>query len=410
MFALVDCNNFYASCEEVFNPKLRNKPIVVLSNNDGCVIARSKTAKQLNIKMGDPIFKYKNLIQQKKLYIFSSNFSLYGDMSNRVFETLKTFGFEMEIYSIDEAFLLLDKIADFNKLAIDIAKTVKKWTGIPVSVGIGRTKTLAKIANETAKKNSLYALVLNEEKKIDLLLSKMQVDEIWQIGAKLAKKLNNENIFTALDLKNANETYLHKKLSVNVAKTILELRGKSVLTTQNTLRKSILFSRSFKKAIAKKDLLEKKLSSFTAKAAEKLRKQNMHAGYICVFICTNKFLEKVYFNSSNIALLEPTSYTPDLIKYAKQAFNQIYQKQYEYKKMGVLFFNLIDNSSYQKDLFALCNDEKKEKAMKILDTINKKFEKEKIYFAAQEKNVLSLPSLNKSSRYTTSFEELLKIF
>lgn len=407
MFALIDCNNFYASCERVFNPKLKNKALVVLSNNDGCVIARSNEAKALNIKMGDPIFLYKKLIKEEKIEVFSSNFPLYGDMSNRVMQTLKTFGLEIEIYSIDEAFLKLNKNADFYSLGREIKEKVYRWTGLPVSIGIGPTKTLAKLASCAAKKKKGVFIL----ESIDRDLENISIEDIWQIGPSSASKLKSLNILNAKDLKNAPDELIKKHLKTPGYRTVLELRGVSCSFLQEeNERKSILVSRSFTKPLSSFEELYEALSSFVALGSEKLRKEKKLTIYLTVFIKTNRFSKDFYENSYTITLPEGSNYTPILLKAAKNALLQIYVKNLLYKRAGIYFSNLISKANFQPDLFSEGNSEKREKAMKTLDEINRHYAKKTLFFASEgiEKNWTQAQT-KRSPKYTTSWEDLLKV-
>lgn len=412
MFALIDCNNFYASCERVFNPKLKNKPVVVLSNNDGCVIARSKEAKLLNIQMGAPIFEYKQLVQNGVLQVFSSNFSLYGDMSMRVMKTLETFLFPMEIYSIDEAFLDINKEVDMFLLARNIKEKIYKWTGISVSVGIAKTKTLAKLANEIAKKqNDIF--ILEEKKYIEDILKKTPIEDIWGIGNKLKIKLYKIGVYTAYDLIKTDDLLIKKYLSVNVMKTALELKEIKCFKCEDIphSKKSICTSRSFANKIDNLKGLQEAVSSFVAIAAEKLREEKMHTNFITVFIATSYHSkDPFYCNSCQITLPTPTSYTPDLITYAKNGLDKIFKDGFFYKKAGVILSDFSDETNAQQDLFSKLNNENKRFLMKIMDDINYKANKKAIFFASEgiDKRYKSSSNM-RSLKYTTSFNELLKV-
>ncbi len=413
MYALIDCNNFFASCEELFNPKLKNKPLVVLSNNDGCIISRSKTAKKMNIKMGDPIFLYKDLIEAKKLLVQSSNFTLYGDMSNRVMQTLKSFSLPMEIYSIDEAFLYIDdNYPGLEELASELKEKTTKWTGIPVSVGIATTKTLAKLANETAKKEK-GTIVLKSKEEIDLLLKKTDVADIWGIGRNLTKRLNRLSIYSAYQLKQSPEALIKKHLSVNVLKTLLELNGTSCfecLESPNPT-KSIIRSRSFSSKVTSLKEIEEAISLFASLAAEKLREDKLTANMLSVFLNTSYHSQDPFYaNTAHFTFPLATSYTPEIIKYAKMAIKKIYKEGYLYKKAGVVLSNLTSSDHLQEDLFEKKDLEKQKKIMKAFDKINLKANKKALFFASEgiDQNWKSLSKL-RSQRYTTSFDELKKV-
>ncbi|HSX12713.1 MAG TPA: Y-family DNA polymerase, partial [Rhabdochlamydiaceae bacterium] len=338
-FFLIDCNAFFVSCEKLFNPGLSQKPVVVLSNNDGCVVARSKEAKALGIPMGAPAFKYQSLFKEKEVQVFSSNFSLYSDISYRVMRVLSQFTCDMEEYSVDEAFLLLDCPHPREKAA-EIKQRVLQWTGIPVSIGIGKTKTLAKVANDLAKKeekaNGIF--FLDTPESIDAALKWLPVSEIWGIGRRLEDSLHAYGIHTALAFKNAADSWLKKLFSVTVYKTALELRGIHCLSldTVAPAKQSITCSRSFAKPVYTLDSLNEALATFTASAAEKMRAEESYASFLSVFLTTSPFIPNAYGNSAHLSLPEPTSYTPLLISYAKEALKTIYKEDYGYKKVGVI--------------------------------------------------------------------------
>lgn len=403
MLALIDCNNFYVSCERVFNPKLKGKAVVILSNNDGCVISRSNEAKPL-VKMGDPIFLHKKLILEKKLLVYSSNFSLYGDMSNRVMQTIAEFGFDHEIYSIDEAFLKLDCKDLF--IAWQIKERIKKNTGIPVSIGIGPTKTLAKIASDFAKKER--GVLILDDSNIDDHLQKTPIEDIWGIGCAYAKILKKININNAKEFKDAKIELIKAHLKTNGVKIYLELNGTVSLTMNGEQKKkSILSSRSFKNGIGSFDLLEKALCNFTAIASEKLRAQKSLASYITVFICTNRFNENFYTNQYTIGM-DPTDYTPDLLSKARLGLKKIFKKDFCYKRAGIMLTNLLDKKNYQLDLFSKDSIDKKDRAMQVLDEINDRFSNALI-FASQGHEKFLGKQTQKTPRYTTCWQEILQI-
>jgi DNA polymerase V len=411
MFALIDCNNFYASCEKIFNPKLKNKAVAVLSNNDGCIIARSKEAKKLNIEMGSPIFKYKDLVQNNILHIFSSNFVLYGDMSKRVMQTLKSFLIPMEIYSIDEAFLDLTTLnlnyTELLNLAAQIKNRIYKWTNIEVSVGIGKTKTLAKLANKQAKSKGIFILCGNN---IEHILKKTDLDDIWGINKNLKKRLYKIGIYSAFDLKNANPILLKKSLSINVVKISFELNEKKCLDINENFRnkKSICSSRSFAEKIENFNDLKKSLCSFAAIATKKLREQRQKANFLSVFITTSFHSDDPFYsNSYQLSLPFATSYTPDILKYATCALKKIYKKNYLYKKTGIILSSFTCENALQTDFFRPLPNFKKDALMKTLDSINKK-KKNSIFFAS-EKIDQKYKSSSKmlSFKFTTSLDELL---
>ena len=417
MFLLVDCNNFYASCEMVFQPKLKGKAVVVLSNNDGCVIARSKEAKEMNIGMGEPIFHYKSLVEKKELITFSSNFALYGDMSQRVQQILFTFDLPIEIYSIDEAFLSVEGFSNsqLEKLAFVIRQRIKKWCGIVVSIGISKTKTLAKVANKMAKKLSTGICLLGNEIEIKKALENTKIDDVWGIGYRYGKKLKKLGIFTAKKLIEQKDEFIKTKLTVTGLRTTFELRGKSCINWEDIPppQRSILCSRSFPHKLTSFNELKEAISYFVSSGANKLRKQKMTAGYLSVFIATSPFDKKrpFYGNSSHINLSPPCSFTGDLIKNAHIALKEIYRAHLEYKKAGILLSNFSDENTLQQDLFSPSISCKKKKSLSsAVDKINRKQKKQSVFFAAEGINPKwkNTPA-KKSYKYTTSWDELLKI-
>lgn len=415
MFLLIDCNNFYASCEVVFNPNLNNVPLVILSNNDGCVIARSKLAKKMNIKMGSPIFQYKDLINCKKLIALSSNFTLYGDMSSRVMDIIESFSYPMEIYSIDEAFIEIDD-NDPNKLknlGNKIYKKIYKWTGLPVTIGIAKTKTLAKLATTIAKNNDKKVCFLNDSNEINKILENIETNEIWGIGRNLYKKLKKINIFSAKNLIEKDEFFIKKHLNSLGMKTVLELKGISCIPLEHMHepQQSILCSRSFHMPITQYEDLLEAISSFMSKAAVKLRENALKASFISVFIRTSYFKNEYYSNSSHINIPYPTSYTPKLLSIAKDLLKKIYKEGVSYKKAGILLGDFYNHNNVQNDFFEDNKNEiYKDKAMQVVDKINKKYKKNKIYFASENiNNNWKKTASNRSKKYTTSWNDLLLV-
>ncbi len=419
IFALVDCNSFYVSCERVFNPSLRNKPVVVLSNNDGCAVSISREAKKLGIKVGTPIFQVKNLIKKHNVKILSSNYTLYAEMSSRVMSTLSKFSPNVEVYSIDESFLLLNGIneEELDNHARKIRQTVYKYTGIPVSIGIANTKTLAKIANRIAKKYKELNGVLNIYKSdnIDKYLKFINVEDVWGIGRKYSKKLKYYGIDTAYELKNLSSDWAYKKLGGITGKRIIfELRGISCINLDeiNQPNKEILSSRSFGKPVKTLKELEEAISMYATIAAEKLRKQSSIAKRVSVFISTNKFKdnEPQYGNFATTILPIPSSYTPEIIKYALILIRRIYKDGYSYKKAGILLSELIPEKNHQLSLFDNPNKSINYKFMKAVDRINEKYGTNSIFPASiginknwhMRRNLISF-------RYTTRWSEILKV-
>jgi len=415
MIALVDCNNFYVSCERVFQPNLWKQPIVVLSNNDGCVVARSPEVKSLGIKMGVPIFKIRHLIHAHNIKVFSSNYSLYGDLSNRVMSTLSCFSPEVEIYSIDEAFLnLSDFVArDLINYAEQIKSTVAQWTGIPVSIGIGPSKVLAKVATEIAKKSELGVYQIETTEQADEILKQMPVRDVWGIGSRLGKWLNSEGIVTALQLKRANEGLIQKKMGIVGKRLLLELHGFSCLPLElvPTDKYETCVSRSFAQPVTTLREIKEAINLYLAKAAEKLRRQKQSCRILIVFIRTSIYAEKPISLSLAVNLSMASNFTPELLKYANLALEQIFKAGYEYKKAGVIMSGLQPESIRQGNLFEKERDwQFQEKLIQMVDTINQKYGAESITFGlAGKKHAWRVRADNLSSRFTTRWDELLEV-
>ena len=414
VFALVDCNNFYASCERVFNPLLERKPVVVLSNNDGCIIARSNEAKKLGVPMGAPFYTWRALCDKKILYACSSNYALYGDMSRRVMTVLEYFSPEMEVYSIDEAFLRLESFhsQDIVKHATQIRKTVKQWVGMPVSIGIGPTKTLAKIANHIAKKKTREGVFdLRDPLVRERVLPYFPVQDIWGIGSNLTKKLHDLGIKTATDLRDSDLKRMHAAFSVTLARIIRELRGESCLPLEEVqAKKQIVSSRSFGKLLENLEDIEEGLSHFTAIACEKLRRQSSVAKGLYIFLHTNFFNKKEvgYGNGVTLHFPEPTNDTRYIIAMAKKGLGQIFRQGYRYQKAGAILLDLSQQSVKQFDLFT--NHNKNEFLMQTLDSVNKKMGKQTVFIGAEgtDRNWQAQCVL-RSPRYTTHWDELAKV-
>jgi DNA polymerase V len=417
VFALVDCNCFYVSCERVFHPAFKNKPVVVLSNNDGCAISRSQEAKDVGIAMGAPIFKCEQLVKQYDVKVFSANFVLYGDMSGRVMATLASFTPNLEIYSIDEAFLSLEGFENYGYLSYGrkIRSTVKERTGIPVSVGIAPTKTLAKVANHIAKDNPRMGGVFYfiDEKDIDQWLEKTLVREIWGIGHEKASFLSRHGITNALQLKKAPDEWIKKHLTIVTLRTVQELRGIPSISFDEIQpnKKAIVTSRTFGYEVSGLGEMEEAVSAYVSKAAEKLRHQNLVAGYCQVFIETNPFKGRYYRNSASIDVTPPTAYTPQLIEIAKRLLAKVYKEGYHYKSCGVMLTNFSDENLVQQDLFKpVYNESPNQRLMKVMDGYNRSANNGQLFFAAEG---LGKPwfmkQSRKSKRYTTRWDELLEI-
>lgn len=409
MLALIDCNNFYVSCERVFNPKLRGKPVVALSNNDGCVIARSNEAKALGIPMGAPAFKFKSLFQKQEVTVLSSNYELYGDMSERVVAALRTWEFPLEIYSIDEVFIKLPHISPLAlyRICKKIRAQVYKWTGIPVSIGIAPTKTLAKIANKQAKKTTGVTAITEK------LLDTFPTGDIWGIGSASKRKLNSYGIDTARKLLNADPIWIKKCLSVEGMRTVLELRGAPCYQCNEhpQKRKSIVSSRSFPHEIASYSELRSAVCTFAAKAAKRLRGDKLTAQFISVFITTNPFSkEPIYSNSYAMRLPLSTSYTPDILSAAATALEKIYKENLLYKKAGVTLYDLHSERAFQPDLYTQIDRSKQKKQIAAFDAVQNRYGKSFLHFASEGAKALPLDGRSlRTPRYTTCWEELLSI-
>lgn len=421
MYALIDCNCFFASCEKVFNPKLKNKPVVVLSNNDGCIVTRTREVKALGVPMGAPYFKWKRLLEYHNVHVFSSNFELYGDMSDRVMATLSQFAPDIEYYSIDEAFLSLKGFEkrDLDAYGRKMKKIIYQWTGIPVSVGIGATKTLAKVATEYAKSNHQTGGVCDLSSKTkdetDHILKDFPVEEIWGIGRQSAKLLKKFSIHNAYDFSRAPESWIKRKMSITGLRTARELRGIASLSLEENLRnkKSILSSRSFGKRITTKKELSEAVSTHVARTAEKLRKQKSVASSITVFIKTGKHNknETYYSNAKTIAFEEPTAHTGEMILVALNALDQIFKKGHRYKKAGVYLGGISKQKTMQRPLFEenFYGSEKRN-LMDAIDKINLIHGRNSIMFAAEgAKKPWRMKRDHTSGRYTSKWEDLLRV-
>lgn len=415
--ALIDVNNFYASCERVFNPKLEGKPVVVLSNNDGCAIARSAKAKELGIKMGEPWFKLRESAKQYGIIAVSSNYALYADMSDRVMSIIGQYAPSQEVYSIDESFLDLTGIPqDHVQLATKMRAQIKQWTGLPVCVGIGQSKTLAKLANHIAKKRPEYNGVCNlnnlHENALNELMSSIDVSEVWGIGRRLSVRLKALNISTVLDLKCANPDYLRQQFNVVVEKTNRELNGVTCLELEEIApnKKEIMSSRSFGHKVRDLQSLQEAVTLYVSTSAEKLRKQQSFAGAIRVFICTSPHGDGAkYANSMTIALPAPTDDTVQLTATALWILKKIYKRGYEYQKAGVMLTDICSKTEQQTDLFGYQPTSKNtDKLMSTLDAINAKMGKSTLRLASQGFNApWKMRQDNKSPNYTTSWDSLI---
>ena len=374
--ALIDCNSFYVSCERLFKPSLIKKPVIVLSNNDGCIISRSSEAKDLGIKMGEPYFKAKKIITKSNVHVFSSNYSLYGDISRRVMKTLKHFAPEMEIYSIDEAFLNLSIVPDNEILQFGkkIRDTVLRWVGIPTSIGIATTKTLSKIANHIAKKEKSGVVSLVNKKNIDRILEKIEIRDVWGVGRQLSKFYINNGIFNANQLKNISNNWIKKNSNVLGSRTAMELRGASCISLEITQskRKSCCVSRSFGKKVERLQELEESITNHCLNAAEKIRSESLLTKSITIFIRTSPFqkMEIHYSNSKTIDFPIATDNSIEIVKSAILGLKLIFKKGYKYQKSGIILSGLYESKSYNNNLFSSTKDKKTKDLMRSIDYTN----------------------------------------
>ncbi len=414
MIALADCNNFYASCERVFNPKLERKPVVVLSNNDGCIIARSNEAKKLGIKMGEPAFKIKNVVEKYNVNVFSTNFALYGDLSKRVMNTFRTEVNKMEVYSIDEAFLDFSDLADKER-AIQIKKKVQMWTGIPVSIGIAKTKTLAKVANHIAKKYTKAGVFMfDDEDLIRRALNVFPVEDLWGIGKKHAKRLKEVGICTALQFRETDTGWIKRHLSINGVKLQKELKGEICHLLETTIqrKKNICTSRSFGTEIKELRKLREAVSSHANTCATKLRKEKSCCSTISVFLSTNPFKPqaKQYHPYRVFNLDVPTNDSIEIVRFALKGLDQIYRSDCIYKKAGVIVGRTIPESQVQLSLFDNLDRDKRREINSVVDTINSKMGRNKVKLAVQGTGrKWKLRQEKLSPCYTTRFSEILEV-
>lgn len=414
-FVLADCNNFYASCERIFKPFLEGKPVIVLSNNDGCVVARSQEAKSLGIKMGEPYFKIKDFCSAHQVFVFSSNYQLYGNISQRVMSLLSTLTSSIEYYSIDEAFLQFDsESSDIFSKCMSIRQQVKKWVGIPISLGIAPTKTLAKIANSLAKKDPSGIYDLTESTKREKALRQYPVGDLWGVGSQLRDKLQAMGIYTALEFSQADPTFIRRKMGVVGERMVFELRGISCLLLEKEFgpKKSITCSRSFGKVITELTEIEEALSSYVNTACIKLRAQKGSAAAMCVFLerlIDSKTGLRDYCNVT-IKFTSPTNYTPSIITEAKRCVKKLFISGCRYKKCGVILMDIIPVEQVMGDFFIETHVPKKKIMMSVIDRINVKYGKNTIFYGAMgTKKSWMMKSEKRSGHYTTNWNELAQV-
>jgi DNA polymerase V len=414
VFALVDCNSFYASCEQVFDPRLRNRPVVVLSNNDGCVIARSAEAKAVGIRMAEPFFEQQDLILRHDVQVFSANFTLYGDMSNRVMEVLRQFSPGMEIYSIDEAFLDLTgfqgSLEDYGR---KIKNTVHRWTGIPTSIGIGPTKTLSKIANRIAKRDKAARGVFDvtDHPQIDHLLEAVEVGDVWGVGRRYARLLNGRGVMNARQLRDLPDKFVRQRMTVMGLRTVTELRGQPCIGLDHVVRdkKNLLSSRSFGQPVRDRAEMEQAVAEYASMSAEKLRRQRSTASAVSVFIETDAFREETqYRNFATAGLAVPSAYTPDIIRASESALAGIWRPGFSYKKAGVMLSGVLPDARVQLDAFAYDGGIRvKQSVMKAMDSINVRMGRNKVFYAAQgTEKTWGMRQKRLSKRFTTRWDEI----
>ena len=411
--AIIDVNNFYVSCERVFNPKLENKSVVVLSNNDGCAISRSNEAKALGIKMGTPWFKFKEFAKQENVTALSSNYTLYLDMSHRVMTLLSKFSPDQEIYSVDESFLDLTtfKSKDLIQYGQQIKTKIKQWTGLPVSIGIGSTKTLSKLANHIAKKNPSFKGVCNlnamDQDTLETWMSHIPVNEVWGVGRSLAPKLNQLGIMTVLDLKQADPDYIRQQFSIVLEKTVRELNGVMCMELKDIEEpnKEIMVSRSFGRRVKDKQELIEAITSYTSRAAERMRKQESVATSLYVYIRTSPHDDKKqYANGVNVPLFQPSDDSMVLTNAALLGLDYIYRDSYDYQKAGITLCNLTSKHKIQGNLF---NNTISHSRMKIMDTINQRWKGKLKLGSEGVTKEWEMKAQFKSRNYTTNWDELI---
>ena len=415
MYALIDCNNFYASCERVFNPSLIGKPIVVLSNNDGCVISRSNEAKACGIPMGAPAFEFKHTFELYDIHVFSANFTLYGDFSNRVMSILSDYSPEQEIYSIDECFLKLTGIMDdLTSFGLKMRNQVQKWTGIPVSVGIAPTKALAKVANRIAKKfteKTGGSYVIDSEDKRIKALKWLVVDDVWGIGRRNAKKLKSIGINTAFDFCQQSKTWVLKNMTIVGIRLQDDLNGIPTLEMEPVeLKQSIATTRTFETDYRTFEEVRERIVTFTVTCAEKLRSQHSLCNALTVFIESNRFREndEQYSNHAVMKLPFPTSSGIELSEFALQGLRAIFKKGIGYKRAGVILMNFVPDNEYQQSLFYKSNP-KHTLLMEAVDKINTKFGQQKVRLATQDKKIHKMRQERLSPDYTTKLSDIIEI-
>ncbi len=412
--ALVDVNNFYASCERLFDPRLKGRPVVVLSNNDGCIIARSQEAKDLGIPMGAAMHLVKDALRRQRVRVYSSNYALYGDMSARVVSVLKRFTPYLEVYSIDESFLDLTGFAELGAYSHDIRDTVLRWTGLPVSIGVGATKTLAKAANRMAKKNPALGGVFVMPDNPDKVLGLLKTKDVWGIGSRLAARLKTFDIVTALDLKRADAKFIRARFSVVVERTVLELHGTPCLALEMTVpaQKGIMVSRGFSHRVTDRAPIEAAVAAYASRAAEKLRRQGLAANKLTVSLRTSPFdtHQERYANAASFVFPEATMDTAEMIRAAGRCLKKIHKPGLAYQKAGVFLDSLEDARCAQRSLFPIPGANRARALMRAVDRLNGAWGRDTVRFAATgAKRPWAMKQGHKSPCYTTRWRDIKQV-
>ena len=416
IFALVDCNNFFVSCERVFQPNLEKRPVMVLSSNDGCVVARSQEVKDLGIRMGQPAFQVRDLILEHDIRVFSSNFNLYSDMSHRIMSILSNESPQVEIYSVDEAFLDFSgfELSELAAQGHKMRDQVRQWTGIPISVGFGPTKTLAKIANHVAKKNpkihGVFDLMMYPDP--DQVLNSISVEDIWGVGRRYSKMLRSFGIFTAYDLKQTPLSWVRKKMSITGVRLVTELQGTPCLSVEEVppLKKTTTVSRTFGQSIETLEELKQAVATFASAAAEKIRRSSLHAGAMSVFVHTSRFDQTSYYGDSRmVSFSQATNDTLTILKYGNDLVCQLYRPGFRYTKAGICLLDLCGSQQVQRNLFAprIFRNQHLNRAM---DDINRTMGRGTLSYGATGLDPRWLTkATKKSQRYTTRWDELAEV-
>lgn len=418
MVALIDCNNFFASCERVFRPELRGRPVVVLSNNDGCVIARSDESKALGIPMGAPAFKYREVLEANQVKVFSSNFALYGDMSSRVMNILNRYSPDVEVYSIDEAFLGFDGFEghyDLQEYCEGIRRTVLKSTGIPISIGVAKTKSQAKLANRIAKKfpeRTKGVYLMDNETKVEKALKWVDVGDVWGIGRRHAKRLQSMGVRKAFDFTQLPEQWVRKHMSVVGLRLQRDLKGERNIEIEHARdKKSIATTRSFETMYTEYDDLRERVSTFAVSCAEKLRKQGSNCNALMVFVHTNGFRKDLDQYKRNIVVTSPypTSSDMEMVQMALKGLRKIYKKGFSYKKAGVVALSISPDKERQLALFNE-SDARHKPLMKAVDYLNRNLGTGKVKLAVQDLDRRwKMNQSHLSKRYTTKLDDIIKV-